>query len=227
MRVLCIVPAYNEEVALPFVIEDLRKTGFDILVVDDGSNDHTFEVAHDAGVKVLRLPFNLGIGGAVQTGFKFALSNNYDVAIQFDGDYQHRADQIYQLLIPIEEKGFDLVIGSRHLAGGYSFPILRRIGGLWFAKFLGLLTGLSVTDPTSGFRGYSRRAMEFFVENYPDDFPEVESILLAVKKGLFVTEVPALMRQRHGGESSISGVLTVYYMIKVTIALLISYLKKV
>ena len=227
MNVLCIVPALNEEAALPLVVDDLRPTGLDILIVDDGSTDDTFRVASGLGVQVVRLPFNLGIGGAVQTGFKYARAHGYDAAIQFDGDHQHRADQIPQLLEPIARGEYDLVIGSRHRAGGYSFPFLRRIGGLWFAKLLGTLSGLDITDPTSGFRGYGPRALEFFGETYPDDFPEVESTLLAAKKGLRVTEVPALMRPRHGGESSISGLLTAYYMIKVTLSLSITWMKKV
>lgn len=227
MRVLCIVPAFNEEAALPHVIEELRTTKLDILLIDDGSTDATFQVATKLGVRVVRLPFNLGIGGAVQTGFKFARAHGYDTALQFDGDHQHRADQIPSLLDPIMKGDFDLVIGSRHRAGGYSFPMLRRIGGWWFAAWVSILSGLDITDPTSGFRGYGPRAIEFFAKSYPDDFPEVESILLAVKKGLRVTEVPALMRPRHGGTSSISGVLAAYYMIKVTLSLGIAWIKKV
>lgn len=227
MRVLVIIPAFNEEASLPMVAADLGDRCRDAVVVDDGSQDGTSRVARDLGLTVIRLPFNLGIGGAVQTGFKYAREEGYDAAIQFDGDNQHRADQIPQILAPIERGEYDLVIGSRHRAGGYSFPFFRRIGGLWFSWLLGRLSGLDITDPTSGFRGYGPRALDFFSQTYPDDFPEVESTLLAAKKGLRITEVPSLMRPRHGGESSICGLLTPYYMVKVSLSLMITWMKQV
>lgn len=209
------------------VAADLRAHDLDVLVVDDGSTDHTRETAQQLGLPVISHPFNLGIGGAMQTGFQFALAQGYEVAVQFDGDHQHRADQIPTLIEPVLSGKADLVIGSRIRAGGYAFPLLRRLGGQWFSFLLGLLGGLNITDPTSGFRCYGLPAIRFFADRYPDDFPEVESTLLATRHGLRVTEVPALMRPRLGGTSSITGLRTAYYMIKVTLSLTIAMMKSV
>jgi glycosyltransferase involved in cell wall biosynthesis len=225
MRTLIIVPAFNEERNLPLVAKDLGPAIRDAVVIDDGSTDRTAAVARELGFQVVRLPYNMGIGGAVQTGFKFALKHGYDAAVQFDGDHQHCADQIDRITEPVRQGLCDLSVGSRILAGGYDFPFLRRVGGLWFSFLLRLLGWITVSDPTSGFRCYGRKTIEFFAATYPDDYPEVESTLLAAKFGLRVMDVPSRMRQRHAGESSIHSLLAVYYMIKVSLSLLIAALK--
>ncbi len=226
-KTLIIIPAFNEEGNLPLVAADLGPWVDSALVIDDGSTDRTAEVAQALGFRVVRLPFNLGIGGAMQTGFRYALRHGYERAVQFDGDHQHRADQLSNILNPVITGEADLAIGSRVLAGGYRFPFLRRLGSVWFSFLLKLLGLLGVTDPTSGFRCYGGKAIKFFVDNYPDDYPEVESTLLAAKKGLKVADVPAEMRCRKLGSSSIDSVNAVYYMIKVTLALIVGFLKRV
>lgn len=225
MKLLIIIPAFNEEDNLPLVAQDLGELIRDSVVINDGSKDKTGDIARNLGFHVINLPFNLGIGGSVQTGLKYALENGYDIAVQFDGDYQHRADQIKNIVEPAEKKDADLVIGSRVLAKEYSFPFLRRLGGRWFSLLLYLLAGVRVSDPTSGFRCYGRKAIECFAENYPEDYPEVESILFGSKKGLKIHEVPALMRARTKGRSSISAFKAIYYMVKVTLGLFIGSIR--
>ncbi len=225
MKLLIIIPAYNEEDSLPFVAADLGDLIKDSVVINDGSRDNTGDIARNLGFRVIDLPFNIGIGGSVQTGLKYASDNDYHVAVQFDGDFQHRADQIENILEPVKRGEADLVIGSRVLAKGYRFPFLRRLGGKWFSFLLYLLSGVRVTDPTSGFRCYGRKAIEYFSKNYPEDYPEVESVLMGSKIGLRIQEVPAFMRARTKGRSSIGAFKAVYYMIKVTLGILIGSLR--
>jgi len=225
MKLLIIIPAYNEEDSLPLVAQDLRELISNSVVIDDGSKDRTGDIARNLGFSVVSLPFNLGIGGSVQTGLKYALENGYDIAAQFDGDYQHRADQIENIVEPVKKGTADLAIGSRVLAKKYSFPFFRRLGGRWFSLLLYLLAGVRVSDPTSGFRCYGKKAIECFAQNYPEDYPEVESILLGSKTGLKIQEVPALMRIRTRGKSSIGVFKAIYYMIKVTLGLLIGSIR--
>ncbi len=227
MRALIIIPAYNEEANIPKVAEDLKESIHDAVVINDGSTDKTHQIARDLGFKVLNHPYNIGVGGAVQTGLKYALLRDYDIAIQFDGDGQHRADQIENIIRPVFNDEADLVIGSRILGGGYRFPLLRRIGGRWFSLLLYLSAGIKITDPTSGFRCYGRRAMEFFSSCYPEDYPEVESIIYASKAGLRIKEVPSLMRQRTGGRSSIGVFQSIYYMLKVSIGVMLTSLRSI
>ncbi len=229
MKILVIVPAYNEEKSLPGVIQDLRNhAGFaDVLVIDDGSRDSTARIAKELAAEVVRLPFNLGIGGAMQAGYLYAERNGYDFAVQFDGDGQHIAGEIEKLIDPLKRGAADLVAGSRFLEPcGYRAPLFRR-AGIWFFSFLlSRILGRRVTDTTSGFRAVNRKAIEFFSWQYPDDYPEVETLVLLHKAGLKIAETPVMMRERSGGRSSITAIRSVYYMTKVLLAVFIDLLKK-
>jgi len=228
-KILIIIPAYNEEQSLPGVIADLKQhvPDADILVVNDGSRDRTTDVARQAIVKVAVLPFNLGIGGAMQTGYQYAHANGYDIAIQFDGDGQHLAAEITILLDLLKAGTADLVVGSRFLKrGDYRPPFFRRIGMWIFSTFLSVILGMTVTDTTSGFRAANRRVIDFFARAYPEDYPEVESLVLLHRSGLSVTEVPVRMRDRTAGRSSITPIRSAYYMIKVLLAVFIDLMKK-
>jgi glycosyltransferase involved in cell wall biosynthesis len=230
MKILIIVPAYNEEASLPGVIQDLREhiPAADVLVMNDGSHDATALVARKLGIPVLDLPFNLGIGGAVQAGYLYAERNAYDIAVQFDGDGQHLGSEIKKLLEPLKAQQVDLVVGSRFLAiGGYRAPIFRKMGIGIFSFVISRILGITVSDSTSGFRAANRRVIEFFAHTYPDDYPEVESLVLLHKVGLRMTEVSVTMRERTSGRSSITPVRSVYYMTKVLMAIFIDLMKKV
>ncbi len=230
MKSLIIVPAYNEEESLPGVIEDLRTNlpGVDMVVVNDGSSDRTAQITVEAGVTILNLPYNLGIGGAVQTGYRFARDHGYDMAVQFDGDGQHLAPEISKLLKPLVEGKADIVIGSRFLdTGVYRAPCFRRIGIWIFSFILSSIIGSPVTDTTSGFRASNRRVINFLARTYPEDYPEVESLVLLHRAGMAIAEVGVQMRERRAGKSSITPVRSVYYMVKVLLAVFIDLLKKV
>jgi glycosyltransferase involved in cell wall biosynthesis len=230
MRILIIVPAYNEEASLPGVIDDLRKHAppADVVVVNDGSWDATSRIARDLGVKVLDLPYNLGIGGAVQVGYVYAERQGYDIAVQFDGDGQHVGLEISKLLCPLNDGSADIVIGSRFLVpGAYKAPLFRSLGIRIFSFTLSRVLSKTVTDSTSGFRAANRRAIEFFARMYPDDYPEVESLVLAHKVHLKMVEVAVTMRERTSGKSSITPLRSVYYMTKVLMAIFIDLLKRV
>jgi hypothetical protein len=230
VKILVIVPAYNEECCIGGVIEDIRDNfpQGDILVVNDGSTDMTSEIAKALGVDVIDLPYNIGIGGAVQTGFLFALQGGYDAAIQFDGDGQHHADQIEKILKPFFSGNADLVVGSRFLSeGGFTSSVQRRIGSRILSFVVSAIVGIRITDTTSGFRAYSRKTLEFFSSNYPEDYPEVESFILAHKKGLRIVEVPSEIGPRTGGKSSITFSQAAYYMVKVILAILVDLIKRI
>lgn len=224
MRLLIIVPAYNEARSLPVVLEELRDVlpGCDLCVVDDGSTDGTGEIAGALGATVLRSPVNLGIGGAVQTGYLWARAQGYQAAVQLDGDGQHDPRSIAALLEPIEAGGADLVVGSRFQArGGFRSTPLRRLGIRYLSLLLRVRCRARVTDPTSGFRAVGRRGIALFAAGYPSDYPEPEAIALAVRSGLSVREVPVQMRQRAHGRSSIDLLRTLYYLLKVSLALML------
>ena len=230
MKIIVIVPAYNEEESLPGVIRELSEgmPDADVLIVNDGSHDGTVRIARDRGVKVLDLPFNLGIGGAVQAGYLYAERNGYDIAVQFDGDGQHVAGEIKKLLEPLTTGRADLTIGSRFLTpGGYRSPVFRKMGIWIFSFVLSRILGLAVTDSTSGFRAANRRVIEFFAHLYPDDYPEVEALVLLHKMKLRMEEVAVTMRERTGGKSSITPLRSMYYMTKVLMAIFIDLMKKV
>ena len=229
-RHLAIVPAYNEVGAIASTIEDLRSaTDFDVLVVDDGSTDDTARVARAAGASVIRHPFNLGIGGAVQSGYQFALEHDYDVAVQVDGDGQHDARYVASLLRVLrDDRSLNMVTGSRFLAedgDGYRSSVTRRLGIRFFAAVLSRIVGQPVTDPTSGFRMVDRRGIELFARDYPHDYPEVEAVLLLHFHRLRSTEMPVRMRARTTGVSSINASRSLYYMVKVLLAIFVGLLR--
>jgi glycosyltransferase involved in cell wall biosynthesis len=228
-RIIAIVPAYNEAASLPHVVRDLRSSALDIdiVVVDDGSKDDTSAIARRLGVAVVTLPFNLGIGGAHQTGFQYAVEWGYDIAVQFDGDGQHLAREIPALIAPIEAGGVDVVVGSRFAIKehGYRGGRTRRAGGVMLSTLIRLLSGHVYTDVTSGFRALNARALHVTAADYPQDFPEPESLLTFRRYNLRVSEVHTAMQERVGGVSSITLWRSAYYMIKVTLALCIERLR--
>ena len=224
-KCLAVVPAYNEEVALPTVLRNLRNAApeFDVLVVDDGSTDDTARVAEANGARVLRHPFNLGIGGAVQSGFTFAQENGYDYCVQVDADGQHDPAEIHKLeAVMVEDPSIDMVVGSRFLTDEYEYPapISRRTGIHIFAFICSRIIGQRVSDPTSGFRLCNRRAISLFARDYPHDFPEVEGILMCHYHRMKMREEPVQMYERGGGKSSITGTgKSAYYMLRVLLAI--------
>lgn len=222
-KVLIVIPAYNEADNILNTVRGVVEHGYDYIVVNDGSRDATLDVCRSNGLNVLDLPMNLGIGGAVQAGHKYAQRFGYDIDIQLDGDGQH--DPAYlDVLVREVASGADLVIGSRFLekTDGFQSTFMRRVGITWLSAMLKLCTGRRVSDPTSGFRACGRRAIDLFCASYPVDYPEPESIAVAIKSGLFVKEVSVEMRERQGGTSSIGGLSSVYYMLKVSLAILIA-----
>jgi glycosyltransferase involved in cell wall biosynthesis len=231
MRVLIVVPALNEESGLPPLLTELRavaeRDGFsaEIVVIDDASTDRTAEVARQHNARVVSLCRNLGIGGAVQTGLRLALREGFDCAVQMDGDGQHPPGELRKLLAVIDTPAApDIVVGSRYLHGeGFQSTLPRRMGSGWLAWVLRLVTRQRTTDPTSGYRVYGRRALKLFNWSYPHDYPEPEALVLAKVAGLRVVEVPVVMKERQGGASSISILHAPYYMLKVTVAILLAY----
>jgi glycosyltransferase involved in cell wall biosynthesis len=228
---LAVVPAYNEAATVGRVIASIHRDApdFDVLVVDDGSTDDTFGVASGAGAIVVRAPFNLGIGGAVQTGFTYALEHGYDFMVQVDGDGQHDPGEIARLReVMAQEPAVDMVCGSRFLDRElhYPAPISRRTGIHIFAFLLSSLVGQRVSDPTSGFRLYNRRAIALFARDYPHDYPEVEAVLMLHHHRLSMREVPVRMYRRGGGLSSISSGKSAYYMVKVLLALFVGLARR-
>lgn len=229
MKILIIIPAYNEEASLPGVIDDLNShfSEADILVVNDGSKDGTALIAAQRGVNVLNLPFNLGIGGAMQAGYRYAVKHDYDIAVQFDGDGQHCACEIEKLLQPLTSGRADFVVGSRFLQpGDYKPPIMRQIGMRIFSFVLSCILESPVTDTTSGFRAANKEIIEYFSRLYPEDYPEVEALVLVHKQGFCIAEVPVDMLERTGGKTSITPIRSVYYMVKVLLAVFIDLIKR-
>jgi glycosyltransferase involved in cell wall biosynthesis len=227
-RFLAIVPAYNEADAIARTVGELRRFApdFDVLVIDDGSTDRTAANAKAAGARVLRMPFNVGIGGAMQSGYIYALEHGYEVAVQVDGDGQHDPRDVHELLRRLRtDPQLDMVTGSRFLRpenGGDRSSAPRRAGIRVFAGVVSLMTGQRVTDPTSGFRMVDRLGIELFARDYPRDYPEVEAILLMHAHRLRSREVPVAMRARTTGVSSISSIQPLYYMVKVLLAIFVS-----
>ncbi len=223
-RILAIVPALNEEQNVGKVVAQLRAhpRGIDVLVVDDGSTDNTAAVARGQGARVISLPFNLGIGGAVQTGFKYAQRHDYDIALQVDGDGQHDVGEIDKLLEPLLGGAADVVIGSRYVGTAtYKAPLMRRLGMIIFSLVNSLIIRQQVADNTSGFRAFNRRAIDFLARDYPADYPEPEAVVLLGRSGFRLVEVPVHMHQRQHGRSSIDSFQAAYYMIKVLLAVLV------
>jgi glycosyltransferase involved in cell wall biosynthesis len=228
-RAIIIIPAFNEETSIKRVIEGVRSTlpQSTILVVNDGSKDLTSQEARDYETVVLDLPFNLGIGGAMQAGYKYAHEKGYDIAIQVDADGQHNPKEIPKLLRALTDKGVDMVIGSRFLGDSeFRSSIMRRIGILLFSGVISAIAGQKITDPTSGFRAANRKAIRLFALNYPQDYPEPEAVVLLHQCGLRMGEVPVEMSKRYSGESSITRIRSVYYVVKVLLAIIVDCFKK-
>jgi glycosyltransferase involved in cell wall biosynthesis len=235
VRLLVIIPAFNEQVALKSLLEELRAVPaldgveLETVVVDDGSADLTAEVAKAGQARVLRLCRNVGIGGAVQSGIRLAHREGFDAAVQLDGDGQHPPSEIAKLVE--HAKGSiapDIVVGTRYRGQGkdnFRSTLLRRIGSWWLRTVLRLITRVRVSDPTSGYRLYGKRALRLFGDTYPYDFPEPESLAIARARGLTIAEVPVQMRERQGGTTSITGFSPIYYMFKVTIAVVLTYVR--
>jgi len=228
--IVAIVPAWNEAGAIGGVVDEILAfdPSIDVLVVDDASDDDTSAVAQRHGATVLPLLFNVGIGGAVQTGFRYARDEGYEIAVRLDGDGQHDASELGKLIAPIHADAADLVIGSRFVdpGGTYRPPFARRMGIRIFARLVSLLGGQKVTDTTSGFSAMNRAGIALFALEYPHDYPEVEATLVALRSGLRLAQVQVEMRERLAGTSSITFVRSLYYIVKVMLALLVASLRR-
>jgi glycosyltransferase involved in cell wall biosynthesis len=227
-RCLVIVPVYNERDSIGRLIRHLHRAlpEFDVVVIDDGSTDDTARQV-PPGTAVVSLPFNLGIGGAMQTGYRYAAMHGYDIAVQCDGDGQHRPSEVLRLVEKLQNDEADLVVGSRFLGTTtYRQTLVRKVGSAVLRGLLRVLTGLSITDCTSGFRAGNRKVIHAFAHWYPEDYPEPEVILLLHKAGFRIAELPVRMRQRKTGASSISLLKGVFYIIKVTTCLLLDTVRE-
>jgi glycosyltransferase involved in cell wall biosynthesis len=219
----------NEEDSIAHVIGQIQAhvPWADVVVINDGSSDRTAAIAEACGAIVLPMPFNVGIGSAVQTGYVYAARHGYEVTVQNDGDGQHNPAEIPQLVRTLGESGVDLLVGSRYLEDrGYVTPWQRKIGIVILANVVSLVTGWRITDPTSGFRASNRRTIELCARVYPYDYPEPEAIVLLKKAGFEVREMPVTMNARYGGLSSITPLHSAYYMVKVILAILIGMLRQ-
>jgi glycosyltransferase involved in cell wall biosynthesis len=229
VRRIAIVPAHDEEDCVADVVREIRAfdAELEVVVVDDGSRDRTSATAAAAGAHVVRLPFNLGIGGAVQTGFRYALEHGFELAVRLDADGQHDPRELTRLLEPILRDEADIVVGSRFAASsGYRASIPRSFGIGLFARLVSLLVRRRVTDTTSGFQALNRRAIALFAADYPHDYPEVEATVMVFRHRLRLEEVPVAMRERAAGTSSITALRSVYYMAKVLLALFVGLFRR-
>ena len=228
-RVLIIIPAYNEEEAIGGVLAALREhaPAFDVLVIDDGSRDNTAAVVRAAGFEAIRLPVNLGIGGAMQTGFKYAWRSGYDIAVQCDADGQHPVASIPALVERLQQGDADLVIGSRYVSNTEYVPsFYRRIGKSILSRVVNFFIGGGITDTTSGFRAMNRKALGVLSRHYPEDYPEAEVLVILHRSGLRAIEIPVQMHSRQGGVSSIRWAQALYYMAKVVLAIFVDMFRK-
>lgn len=229
MKKLVIIPAYNESASIEKTVREIQNKAkdFDYVIINDCSTDNTKQICEEHGFNVVNLPVNLGIGGAVQTGYKYALRNGYDMAVQVDGDGQHDPEFLERMSEHLLETGADMVIGSRFIEKqGFQSSGTRRMGIKYFTVLIRLLTGKTITDPTSGLRLVNRDIIKLFAYDYPKDYPEPESAVAVLRRGKKVEEIPVIMRERNGGVSSISMKKSVYYMIKVSLAILIERIRK-
>ena len=229
-KTLVIIPAYNEEETIASVIDSLHRAvpSYDILVIDDGSRDATAKIVRGLDdVELVSLPYNLGIGAAMQTGFKYAYRNGYDTAIQCDADGQHPPHEIERLVSRLDLGDCDLVVGSRYVADSeYTPTFSRRVGKSLLSRWVDAVIGGGITDTTSGFRAVNRRAMRMFCDHYPEDYPEAEALVIMHKSGLRAVEVPVHMSPRQGGSTSIRPRHAIYYMVKVGLAIFIDAFKR-
>ena len=229
MKKLVIIPAYNESASIVNTIADITENapGFDYVIINDRSKDNTYDLCVKNGLNVLNLPLNLGIGGAVQTGYWYAYENGYDIAVQFDGDGQHDAKYLEKMSEVLVKNSADMVIGSRFIEKeGFQSSSTRRFGIKYFSFLIKLLTGKRITDPTSGYRMCNRRVIEQFANTYPKDYPEPETTTSLLRQKMNVMEIPVIMRAREEGVSSISPKKSIYYMLKVTIEIVIERMRK-
>ena len=229
MKRLIIIPAYNEEASIVSTVSDIQNhaKGFDYVVVNDCSSDQTKEICKAHHIHLLDLPANLGIGGAVQTGYRYAMENGYDIAVQFDGDGQHDASYLEPMALLLEEEDLDMVIGSRFIKReGFQSSAMRQLGIRYFTFLIRLLTGTTITDPTSGMRMVNQKLIKQFSRDYPKDYPEPESVTAVLRDGGKVKEMPVIMRERSGGVSSISPINSIYYMVKVTLAVFVVLMRR-
>lgn len=229
MKKLVMIPAYNEQGSIEKTVRDILNYApdFDYVVINDCSTDKTLKVCRENGFHVVSLPVNLGIGGGVQTGYLYAFQNDYDIAVQFDGDGQHNARYLNEMADRLVRDNLDMVIGSRYIRKeGFQSSGLRRVGIRYFTALIRLVTGKKITDPTSGMRMAGRDVIEMYARNYPKDYPEPESVVTVLKAGKRVDEIPVQMNAREEGVSSISPKKSVYYMIKVSLAILIAAIRR-
>lgn len=228
-RRLAVVPAYNEERAIGGVIEALHDfdPALDVVVVSDGSVDGTAAAAERAGARVIRLPFNLGIGGAVQTGFRYGWENGYELVVRCDGDGQHVPSELAKVVAPVVAGDADIAVGSRFVGSdSYRSSASRRVGIRLLALIVSTIARQKVTDTTSGFQALNRRALGLFAADYPHDYPEVEGMVMTIKHRLRLVEVPVEMREREHGRSSITALRSIYYMAKVLTALFVGLFRR-
>lgn len=229
VKVVIIIPAYNETDSIGQVILSVQQAlpESTVVVIDDGSDDDTYEKAKVTNIIAIKLAVNLGIGGAVQTGYLYAYQNDFDFAIQVDGDGQHDPQYLTKILDPLFAGKADMVIGSRYIdKTGFQSTVMRRMGSRYFNSLIHWITGQKITDPTSGFRACNRKVMEEFALLYPKDYPEPESIVYIKRKGYMIQEIPVTMKERVLGSSSIYHYRSIYYMIKVSIAIMIEAFRK-
>lgn len=229
MKTIVIIPAYNEEEAILYTVNDLKAKhqNVDVLVVNDCSTDNTKNILIHNNISFLDLPINLGIGGGVQAGYIYAYENGYDCAIQMDGDGQHPASELDKIMKPILNGNADIVIGSRFMDNvGFQSSMMRRIGIRFLSGLIVLCTGKRVYDVTSGYRAVNSKIIKLFSEEYAQDYPEPEAIVTALRHGAHIEEVPIIMKERQGGSSSISSLKSIYYMIKVSLAIIIRSMAK-
>lgn len=229
MKKIVIIPAYNESASIVKTVGDIEKNApeFDYIIINDCSTDNTLQVCKSNGLNVIDLPINLGIGGAVQTGYLYAWDNGYDIAVQFDGDGQHNAKYLESMAECLVKEHADMVIGSRFIKmEGFQSSVARRIGIKYFTVLIKWLTGKVITDPTSGLRMINREIIGQFANEYPADYPEPESVVAILKKKKKVIEQAVVMNEREEGVSSISFHKSIYYMAKVSLAILIECIRK-
>lgn len=229
MKALIIIPAFNENACIEKTVKDIQDKApdFDYVIINDCSTDNTKEICEKNNFHFLDLPINLGIGGAVQTGYRYAVEKGYDLAVQVDGDGQHDAAFLNIMADEMEKTGVDMLIGSRFISKeGFQSSFMRRLGIRYFTGLIKLITGKVVTDPTSGLRMVNRKVIELFAKSYPKDYPEPETAVTVLKHHYSIKEIPVIMRERQGGTSSINPKKSIYYMVKVSLAILVESLRK-